>query len=34
VAMMLPYAAALYAIWTLFLILWYLIGFGPGLIEV
>jgi aminobenzoyl-glutamate transport protein len=32
VAMMLPYAAALYAIWTLFLILWYLIGFpfGPG----
>jgi aminobenzoyl-glutamate transport protein len=32
VAMMLPYAAALYAIWTLFLILWYVIGFpfGPG----
>ncbi len=32
VAMMLPYAAALYVVWTVFLVTWYLLGFpfGPG----
>jgi aminobenzoyl-glutamate transport protein len=30
--MMLPYAAVLYVVWTVFLIGWYLLGipFGPG----
>ena len=30
VAMMLPYTAALYVVWTVFLIIWYLIGVPFG----
>ncbi len=30
VAMMLPYAAVLYVVWTIFLVLWYLLGISLG----
>jgi aminobenzoyl-glutamate transport protein len=30
VAMMLPYTAVLYVVWTVFLVLWYLLGIPLG----